>query len=218
MTDLSPTEGLNMKRERYSEEQIVAAVKLHEQGTAAVDICRELGIAEATFYRWRQQYRGLGAGQAITTRSRKDTAQSRAKPSRGVGAACVVEIWWQGDGCRSTCVRPYSPTQGISPATAMPRGTSNAAKVRELMRLVGREALGMGRIYLVGGASAVLVGWRDTTVDVEALWRLKLIESGRLIRRFEAIEPDLSRYPAIDPVHFRDRVRQAITASRTGKS
>ena len=38
-----------MKRKRYSVEQIVTAVKLHEQGTAAVDICRKLGIAEATF-------------------------------------------------------------------------------------------------------------------------------------------------------------------------
>ena len=39
-----------MKRKRYSVKQIVTAVKLHEQGTAAVEICRKLGIAEATFY------------------------------------------------------------------------------------------------------------------------------------------------------------------------
>ena len=180
----------------------------------------------------------------------------------------------------------------------MPRGTSNAEKVRELMRRLGREARGKGRIYLVGGASAVIVGWRDTTVDVdlkldpeppgifnaiarakdalninlelaspddfipalpdwrarsvfvarhgpvdflhydfyaqalakierghaqdlsdvEAMWRLKLIESGRLMRLFEAIEADLVRYPAIDPSHFRNRVRRALSASRTVKS
>ena len=35
------------------------------------------------------------------------------------------------------------------------------------MRLLGREARGGGRIYLVGGASAVIVGWRDTTIDVD---------------------------------------------------
>jgi len=53
-----------MKRKRYSVEQIVAAVKLHEQGTTASDICRKLGIAEATFYRWRQQYGGLEPNEA----------------------------------------------------------------------------------------------------------------------------------------------------------
>ena len=47
-----------MKRNCYSLEQIVAAMKLHEQGTAALNICRKLGIADATFYRSRQQYGG----------------------------------------------------------------------------------------------------------------------------------------------------------------
>lgn len=49
----------------------------------------------------------------------------------------------------------------------MPRQLSTAAKVRLLMRRLGEETEGPGRIYLVGGASAVLVGWRDTTVDVD---------------------------------------------------
>ena len=53
-----------MKSKRYSVEQIVAAVKLHEQGTTAADICRKLGIAEATFYRWRAQYGGLEPNEA----------------------------------------------------------------------------------------------------------------------------------------------------------
>ena len=44
-----------MKRKRYSEEQIVAAVKQHELGTPAADIARKLGIAEQTFYRWKKQ-------------------------------------------------------------------------------------------------------------------------------------------------------------------
>jgi len=53
-----------VKSKRYSVEQIVAAVKLHEQGTTAADICRKLGIAEATFYRWRAQYGGLEPNEA----------------------------------------------------------------------------------------------------------------------------------------------------------
>ena len=53
----------------------------------------------------------------------------------------------------------------------MRRGESDAAKVRELMRCLGREARGAGRVYLVGGASAVLVGWRETTVDIPSVRR-----------------------------------------------
>ena len=49
----------------------------------------------------------------------------------------------------------------------MHRGSSDAAKVRELMRRLGEEARGPGRVFLVGGASAVLIGWRQTTVDVD---------------------------------------------------
>ena len=39
--------------------------------------------------------------------------------------------------------------------------------MRALMRLLGRAARGQGTIYLVGGSSAVLVGWRETTDDVD---------------------------------------------------
>ena len=49
----------------------------------------------------------------------------------------------------------------------MSREVSDANKVRALMRLLGEQAKSPGRIYLVGGASAVLIGWRATTVDVD---------------------------------------------------
>lgn len=49
----------------------------------------------------------------------------------------------------------------------MHRGSSNAAKVRQLMRRLGEESRGPGRVYLVGGASAVVIGWRATTLDVD---------------------------------------------------
>ena len=41
------------------------------------------------------------------------------------------------------------------------------ARVLQLLRELGRRAKGPGRIYLVGGASALLEGWRDSTVDVD---------------------------------------------------
>lgn len=40
-------------------------------------------------------------------------------------------------------------------------------KLREFMAALGRETLGMGRIYLTGGATALLYGWRPMTVDID---------------------------------------------------
>ena len=52
-----------MARKRYSVEQIVAAVKAHENGTSIGDICRKMGISEATLYRWKKDYGGLEPDQ-----------------------------------------------------------------------------------------------------------------------------------------------------------
>ena len=49
---LNPKEGCGaMKRKRYSDEQIAFALRQAEGGTAVEEICRKLGVAEATFYR-----------------------------------------------------------------------------------------------------------------------------------------------------------------------
>lgn len=47
------------------------------------------------------------------------------------------------------------------------RAPADASKIRRLMREIGRRSRGPGRVYLVGGASALLHGWRTTTVDVD---------------------------------------------------
>jgi len=47
------------------------------------------------------------------------------------------------------------------------RARADVEKVRQLLRELGRQARGPGRIYLTGGASALLEGWRDATVDVD---------------------------------------------------
>ncbi len=50
-----------MKRSRYSDEQIAYALRQAESGTAVADVCRQLGIAEATYYVWKKKYGHLGA-------------------------------------------------------------------------------------------------------------------------------------------------------------
>ena len=49
-----------MPKKGHSEEQIIAALKQYESGDKVADICRKLGVSEATFYTWKKQYTGLG--------------------------------------------------------------------------------------------------------------------------------------------------------------
>ena len=48
-----------MKKSNYTEEQIAFALKQVELGTPVSEVCRKLGIAEQTFYRWKNKYGGM---------------------------------------------------------------------------------------------------------------------------------------------------------------
>ena len=50
-----------MKKGKFTEHQIVSALKKQESGIAIKDISRELGISEATFYNWKAMYGGMEA-------------------------------------------------------------------------------------------------------------------------------------------------------------
>lgn len=48
-----------MKKSKFSESQIIKAIKENEKGRKADDIARELGINVGTFYNWRKKYAGM---------------------------------------------------------------------------------------------------------------------------------------------------------------
>ena len=52
-----------MKKSRFTEEQIAYALKQAELGMAVADVCRKLGVSEATFYNWKKKYGGLGPSE-----------------------------------------------------------------------------------------------------------------------------------------------------------
>ena len=48
-----------MKKSKFSESQIIKAIKENERGRKVDDIARELGINVGTFYQWRKKYSGM---------------------------------------------------------------------------------------------------------------------------------------------------------------
>lgn len=50
-----------MKKSRYTDSQIIAILKQAEAGALVPDLCREHGMSDATFYKWRAKYGGMDA-------------------------------------------------------------------------------------------------------------------------------------------------------------
>ncbi|MCL5777890.1 IS3 family transposase [Limibaculum sp. FT325] len=61
-----------MKRSRFTEEQIIAILKLQESGVATADVCREHGISSATFYKWKAKFGGLEVSDARRLKALED--------------------------------------------------------------------------------------------------------------------------------------------------
>jgi len=52
-----------MKSSRYTAEQIASATRQAESGTPVPEVCRKMGIAEQTFYRWKKKFAGMGVAE-----------------------------------------------------------------------------------------------------------------------------------------------------------
>ena len=59
-------------KKRYTEEQIALALRQAEGGTAVAEICRKMGVSEATFYRWKKQFQGMGIAELRRLRQLED--------------------------------------------------------------------------------------------------------------------------------------------------
>jgi len=61
-----------MKTSKFTEEQIAYVLRQVEGGSAVADVCRQMGVSEATFYIWKKKYAHLGVSELRQLRSLED--------------------------------------------------------------------------------------------------------------------------------------------------
>lgn len=67
-----------MGRKRYTEEQIIYALRQADGGRPVREVCRELGVTEQSFYIWRRKYGGMGVSELRELRQlREENRQLR---------------------------------------------------------------------------------------------------------------------------------------------
>lgn len=88
-----------MKKSRFTDSQILDAIKRAEARLAVPDLCRELGISTATFYKWRAKYGGMDVSmmarmkelEAENTRLRKMYVEEKLKAE--IVAEALAKKW-----------------------------------------------------------------------------------------------------------------------------
>ena len=116
-----------MKRSRFTEEQIVYTLRQADSGTPIGDLCRQLGIAEQTFYAWKTNSAGCGRWKRRTPgsnawwRTSRSTStccrrpcekQSEARPPPGTGP--LVSGHLLGELCAGLSLSPVRPGVVVS--------------------------------------------------------------------------------------------------------
>lgn len=77
-----------MRKSKFTDEQIAFALKQAELGTSVDEVCRKMGISEATYYVWRKKYAGVGPSELRRRRvARKAPAVAMSRLSTGLPPA-----------------------------------------------------------------------------------------------------------------------------------
>ena len=61
-----------MKRNRFTEEQIIGILKEHEAGVSVADLCRKHGVSDASIYKWKAKFGGMDVSDARRLRTLED--------------------------------------------------------------------------------------------------------------------------------------------------
>jgi putative transposase len=69
---LAYREDQDMKRSRFSEEQIIGILKEHEAGVSVADLCRKHGVSDALIYNWKARFGGMDVSEARRLKALED--------------------------------------------------------------------------------------------------------------------------------------------------
>ena len=108
-----------MKRNRFTEEQIIGILKEHEAGVSVANLCRKHGVSDASIYKWKAKFGGVDVSEAKRLRSLEDeniklkrlpAARSKSRVSRD------VRSWRVASRPQSACsLKEWADYSGIGP-------------------------------------------------------------------------------------------------------
>ncbi len=105
-----------MKKSQFTEQQIAFALQQAEAGTKVEDICRKLGICQATFFRWKKMYGGLMPSEVRNLRSLEEAKRTFGLPHTiRVDNGCQftskeLDLWAYANSVTLDFSRPGKPT------------------------------------------------------------------------------------------------------------
>ena len=98
-----------MKKSKFTEEQIAFALKQAESGTTVEEICRKMGISQATFYAWRKKFGGLGVSEL---RRLRQLEEENRKLKQLVADLSLDKVILQGVLSKSSAARAAQGARG----------------------------------------------------------------------------------------------------------
>ena len=185
-----------MKRSKFSEEQVVYALRQEEAGTAVDDVCRQLGASRATFYAWKKKYAYLGVSELRRLRQLEEEntrlkrlvadlsldkhmlSEALGKKSRKPARRRELARWFQ-DTYQVSCVRACRLAQ-FSRAAWYRKSRARdqtALRLRELAH--ARPRFGFLRIWVLLRRE----GWPVNKKRVHRLYRLEGPQLRMRVRR-----------------------------------
>ena len=75
----SDEKGVQKMQKRFTEQQIAYAMRQLEQGERISEMCRRLGVSEATIYKWKKKYAGMGITELKKLKSLEEENQAIKK-------------------------------------------------------------------------------------------------------------------------------------------